>query len=126
MAPFEHGAQVLASLNRPNIAAIYTVEQGAIVLELAPVGDLKGPIPLDTALHYAGQIAGSPPNPGQAMGRDGCVEGLLPIFGSRAMNRGSTGGRGPVGLVRSGRLSDLAFRAPELVLGTMYRPARLA
>src|ERR1700687_5789173 len=34
MQRFEREAQVLASLNHPNIAAIYGIEQGAIVMEL--------------------------------------------------------------------------------------------
>jgi serine/threonine-protein kinase len=34
MQRFEREAQVLASLNHPNIAAIYRIEQGAIVMEL--------------------------------------------------------------------------------------------
>src|ERR1035441_4758827 len=34
MARFAREAQVLASLNHPNIAAIYGVEEGALVLEL--------------------------------------------------------------------------------------------
>ena len=34
MQRFEREAQVLASLNHPNIAAVYGVEQGAIVMEL--------------------------------------------------------------------------------------------
>jgi serine/threonine protein kinase len=34
MARFEREAQVLASLNHPNIAAIYGVEERAIVMEL--------------------------------------------------------------------------------------------
>src|ERR1019366_3769794 len=34
MARFEREAQVLASLNHPNIAAIYGIEQNAIVMEL--------------------------------------------------------------------------------------------
>jgi serine/threonine-protein kinase len=57
MARFEREAHVLASLNHPNIAAIYGVEQGAIVMELVEGEDLKGPLPLDTALDYARQIA---------------------------------------------------------------------
>src|SRR6516164_3938471 len=44
MARFEREAQVLASLNHPNIAAIYGVEENAIVMELvegeSPVGRL--------------------------------------------------------------------------------------
>src|SRR5712671_6835193 len=52
MARFEREAQVLASLNHPNIAAIYGIEQGAIVMELVEGADLKGPVPLDTAIAY--------------------------------------------------------------------------
>src|SRR5271154_6023551 len=57
MQRFEREAQVLASLNHPNIAAIYGIEQGAIVMELVEGDDLKGPVPIDTALAYARQIA---------------------------------------------------------------------
>ena len=57
MARFTREAQVLASLNHPNIAAIYGIEQGAIVMELVEGSDLKGPVSLDTALDYAHQIA---------------------------------------------------------------------
>src|SRR5215468_806287 len=56
MARFEREAQVLASLNHPNIAAIYGVEQGAIVMELVEGEDLKGPLPVETAVAYARQI----------------------------------------------------------------------
>src|SRR5271157_2495808 len=47
MQRFEREAQVLASLNHPNIAAIYGIEQGAIVMELVEGEDLKGPVPPD-------------------------------------------------------------------------------
>src|SRR2546421_4565554 len=57
MQRFEREAQVLASLNHPNIAAIYGIEQNAIVMELVEGGDLKGPIAIDTAIDYARQIA---------------------------------------------------------------------
>jgi serine/threonine-protein kinase len=57
MTRFEREAQVLASLNHPNIAAIYGVEQDAIVMELVEGADLRGPVPLDTGLDYARQIA---------------------------------------------------------------------
>jgi len=53
---------VLASLNHPNIAAIYGVEERAIVMELVEGPTLAdriagGPIPLDEALAIARQIA---------------------------------------------------------------------
>src|SRR6266581_7989850 len=57
MARFEREAQTLAALNHPNIAAIYGIELGAIVMELVPGEDLKGPVPVETALSYARQIA---------------------------------------------------------------------
>ena len=57
MARFEREAQVLASLNHPNIAATYGIEQNAIVMELVEGDDLKGPVPIETAIAYARQIA---------------------------------------------------------------------
>jgi serine/threonine-protein kinase len=69
LARFQREAQVLASRNHPNIAAIYGIEQGddtrALVLELVEGPILadriaKGPIPLDEALPIAEQIAEAP------------------------------------------------------------------
>ncbi len=62
LARFGREAQVLASLNHPNIAHIYGVEDAAIVMELVEGEDLaqriaRGPIPLDDALPIARQIA---------------------------------------------------------------------
>jgi len=57
LARFEREAKVLASLNHPNIAQIYGVEDRALVMELVPGEPLKGPFPLGTALNYARQIA---------------------------------------------------------------------
>jgi serine/threonine-protein kinase len=57
MQRFEREAQVLASLNHPNIAGIYGIEQGAIVMELVEGADLHGPVPIAAALDYARQIA---------------------------------------------------------------------
>src|SRR5690242_1391048 len=57
LARFEREAKVLAALNHPNIAQIYGVEQGALVMELVEGETLAGPLPLDTALDYARQIA---------------------------------------------------------------------
>src|SRR6202158_243047 len=60
LARFEREAQVLASLNHPNIAQIYGVEAServrALVMELVPGETLKGPLPLERALNYAKQI----------------------------------------------------------------------
>ena len=57
MARFQREAEVLASLNHPNIAAIYGVEERALVMELVPGGPLQAPLALETALNYARQIA---------------------------------------------------------------------
>src|SRR5271154_5368778 len=57
MARFQREAEVLASLNHPNIAQIYGVEERALVMELVPGESPKGPLSLETALNYAKQIA---------------------------------------------------------------------
>src|SRR5579863_45472 len=57
LARFDREAKVLASLNHPNIAQIYGVEDRALVMELVPGESLKGPLPLASALDYARQIA---------------------------------------------------------------------
>ena len=66
LARFQREAQVLASLNHPNIAAIHGLEesegQRALVLELVEGPTLadriaQGPIPVDEALPIAKQIA---------------------------------------------------------------------
>src|SRR5215467_12164433 len=57
MTRFQREAQVLASLNHPNIGAIYGVEERALILELVEGETLAGPLPLETALPIARQIA---------------------------------------------------------------------
>ena len=66
LARFSREAQVLASLNHPNIAHIYGIEESngvtALVMELVEGEDLsqriaRGPIPIDEALPIARQIA---------------------------------------------------------------------
>src|SRR5437867_2451747 len=62
MARFEREAQVLASLNHANIAAVYGIEQGALVMELVPGPTLaeriaEGALPIEEALPIARQIA---------------------------------------------------------------------
>jgi hypothetical protein len=60
LARFEREAQVLASLNHPNIAAIYGLEQSEgqpyLVLEYIPGETLAGPLPPDDLLPIARQI----------------------------------------------------------------------
>ena len=66
LARFTREAQTLASLNHPNIAAIYGIEESgavrALVMELVESEDLsqriaRGAIPIDEALPIARQIA---------------------------------------------------------------------
>ncbi|MGA2215915.1 MAG: protein kinase [Bryobacteraceae bacterium] len=57
LARFEREAKVLASLNHPNIAQIYGIEDRALIMELVDGATLQGPLPLETALDYARQIA---------------------------------------------------------------------
>jgi serine/threonine protein kinase/tetratricopeptide (TPR) repeat protein len=62
LARFKREAKVLASLNHPNIATIFGVEEGALVMELIEGDTLvdsiaKGPIPVEEALRIADQIA---------------------------------------------------------------------
>jgi serine/threonine protein kinase/tetratricopeptide (TPR) repeat protein len=62
LARFKREAKVLASLNHPNIATIFGVEEGALVMELIEGDTLvdriaKGPIPVEEAVRIAYQIA---------------------------------------------------------------------
>jgi serine/threonine protein kinase len=57
MARFQREAEVLASLNHPNIAHLYGIEEQALVMELVEGETLPCPLPVETALHYARQIA---------------------------------------------------------------------
>src|SRR4029077_15502010 len=58
---FEREAKVLASLNHPNIAQIYGIEElsssRALVMELVPGQTLQTPLPQSQALRIAVQIA---------------------------------------------------------------------
>ena len=61
LARFRREARTLASLNHPNIAAIYGLEESGeadcLVLELVEGETLRGPLPVETALDYARQVA---------------------------------------------------------------------
>ena len=62
LARFEREARSLAALNHPNIAAIYGIEDRALVMELVEGDDLsaiiaRGAMPLSDALPIARQIA---------------------------------------------------------------------
>lgn len=57
MARFQREAEVLASLNHPNIAAIHGVEDNALVMELVEGASPKGPLSFDEAWKICSQIA---------------------------------------------------------------------
>src|SRR5262245_7816855 len=62
LARFDREAKVLAALSHPNIAAIFGLEERAIVMELVEGPTLaerlaSGPIPLDESLKIAAQVA---------------------------------------------------------------------
>ncbi len=56
---FEREAQAIAQLNHPHICQIYDVGPNYLVMEFIEGQQLKGPLPLDKAMEYAGQIAGA-------------------------------------------------------------------
>ncbi len=57
MARFQREAEVLATLNHPNIAHIYGVEERALVMELAEGESPRGPLAFEDAWKIALQIA---------------------------------------------------------------------
>jgi eukaryotic-like serine/threonine-protein kinase len=57
LARFKREAEVLASLNHPNIATIHGVEENALVMELVEGQSPAGPMPFDEAWRVALQIA---------------------------------------------------------------------
>ena len=54
---FEREAKVVASLNHPNICALYDVGPNYIVMELVEGEEPKGPMPLEEALQICRQVA---------------------------------------------------------------------
>jgi serine/threonine protein kinase len=54
---FEREAHAIAALNHPNICTLYDIGPDYLVMELVEGSAPKGPLPLDEALRFAGQIA---------------------------------------------------------------------
>src|SRR5262245_15002565 len=54
---FDLEARAIASLNHPNICTLHDVGPNYLVMELVEGESLKGPVPLETAISYARQIA---------------------------------------------------------------------
>src|ERR1700733_9200219 len=55
-ARFEQEARSIAALNHPHICQLYDVGPNYLVMELVDGAPLKGPLPLEKAVEYAGQI----------------------------------------------------------------------
>ena len=53
---FEREARAIAALNHPNICHLYDVGPNYLVMELIEGTSLKGPLPLQKAIEYSGQI----------------------------------------------------------------------
>src|SRR5579864_4174895 len=53
---FEREARAIAALNHPHICQLYDVGPNYLVMELVEGAPLKGPLPLEKAIEYAGQI----------------------------------------------------------------------
>src|SRR5437773_2217801 len=53
---FEQEARAVAALNHPNVCRLYDVGPNYLVMELVEGTKLKGPLPVDDAVEYAGQI----------------------------------------------------------------------
>src|SRR5215472_13780780 len=54
---FDREAQAIAALNHPNICQIYDVGPNYLVMEYIEGTPLKGPLPVEKTLEYAGQVA---------------------------------------------------------------------
>ena len=53
---FEREARTVAAFNHPNICQLYDVGPNYLVMELIDGAPLKGPLPVEKAVEYAGQI----------------------------------------------------------------------
>jgi len=142
LARFQREAEVLASLNHPNIAAIYGLEENggltALVMELVEGDDLlqriaRGAIPIDEALPIAKQIADAleaaheqgiihrdlkPAN--IKVRADGTVK-VLDFGLAKAIDVGSGrsgGAGGPGGLSMSPTITTPAMTQAGMILGT--------
>ena len=53
---FTREARAIAALNHPHICQVYDVGPNYLVMEYVEGAPLKGPLPLERAVEYAGQI----------------------------------------------------------------------
>ena len=139
LARFQREAEVLASLNHPNVAAIYGIEDTggvrALVMELVEGEDLstviaRGPFPLTDALPIAKQIAEAleaahelgiihrdlkPAN--IKVRADGMVK-VLDFGLAKALSQARTAGAAAADLANSPTITSPAMTEKGLILGT--------
>jgi predicted Ser/Thr protein kinase len=133
---FEREAKTLASLNHPNIAAIYGVQENALVMELVEGRDLSdviGAMPLDEALAIARQIAEALEaahdagivhrdlKPANVKVRDDGTVKVLDFGLAKAMDPPSpsaTAGKSPGTIANSPTMTSPAMTAMGMILGT--------
>ncbi len=135
---FDREARAIASLNHPNICTLHDVGPNYLVMELVEGENPKGPLPLETVLDYARQIADALQaahdkgithrdlKPGNIMIKpDGTVKVL--DFGLAKLNRDREGADAAVGensptismgMTQAGViLGTAAYMAPEQARG---------
>jgi serine/threonine protein kinase len=54
---FQREARAISALNHPNVCTLHDIGPNYLVMELVEGADLAGPVPVDTAIFYARQIA---------------------------------------------------------------------
>ncbi len=124
LARFQREAELLATLNHPNIAQIHGVEEGALILELVDGPTLAdrvahGPMPLDEALSIARQIAEAL----EAAHDRGIIHRDLKPANVKITNDGKVKVL-DFGLAKASQASDSGLRASNLSLSpTITSPA---
>jgi serine/threonine protein kinase len=124
---FQHEARAVAALNHPNICALYDVGPDYLVMELVEGKSPRGPLPFETVLEYASQIASALEaaddkgivrdlKPGNVITRpDGTVK-LLDFGLAKALHEAPTGDAATLLATQTAPLTDAARLSAEGLL----------